>query len=80
MKIREIIQETVDYDEEIYQEHGFEDRDEYLQHLADEANLDVRTVEELADSLGEEEDFGALPIEVNKYVGLYVGKLSNYRR
>ena len=43
-----------------YKSHGFEDRQEYLDNLADQYGIDIDTVEALADELGEEEDFDGL--------------------
>jgi hypothetical protein len=44
----------------IYQEHGYENRREYLEELADENGADLRAVLELASILGPEEDFDGL--------------------
>lgn len=43
-----------------YEEHGFNNRDEYLQHLAMENSVEVEVVQGLANLLGESEDFDGL--------------------
>lgn len=44
----------------IYQEHGFESRAEYLQDLADQYEVDINTVRAIADVYGPNEDFDGL--------------------
>ena len=44
----------------IYQEHGFENRKEYLKDLADQFGVSVQTVFDLASILGKSEDFDGL--------------------
>ena len=44
----------------VYQENGFKDREEYLQSVADDFGLPFDTVFDLADVLGEGEDFDGL--------------------
>lgn len=44
----------------IYQENGYENRDDYLEQLADEYGLELETVQMLADLLGESEEFDGL--------------------
>ena len=43
-----------------YKEAGFENRDDYLQSLADEYNVEFEVVYNMAQILGEEEDFDGL--------------------
>lgn len=43
-----------------YVSNGFKDRAEYLQHLSDEYMVPIDTVESLAETLGENEDFDGL--------------------
>lgn len=43
-----------------YKEKGYANRDEYLEELADETGYPVAVVEELANVLGESEDFDGL--------------------
>lgn len=43
-----------------YVSNGFKDRAEYLQHLSDEYMVPLDTVESLAETLGENEDFDGL--------------------
>lgn len=45
----------------IYREHGYTDRDDYLESLADEYGVDLLYVVALAELLGEVEDFDGLP-------------------
>ena len=59
--LEEELEETYDLDEDVYEDNGFEDRDDYLQSLADEYGVDVSTVKEISSVLGEEEDFDGLP-------------------
>ena len=44
----------------IYQEHGFENRKEYLKDLADQFGVSVQTVYDLASIMGKSEDFDGL--------------------
>jgi hypothetical protein len=44
----------------VYQENGCSDRAEYLMFLAADFDIDLSTVEMLADLLGENEDFDGL--------------------
>ena len=44
----------------IYQEHGFENRKEYLIDLADQFGLSPQTVYDLASIMGKSEDFDGL--------------------
>lgn len=43
-----------------YEAHGFTDRNEYIESLADDYGVDTDTVSCIADLLGEEEDFDGL--------------------
>lgn len=56
----------------IYAEHGFKNRQEYLENLAEEFNVDINTVQCLADVLGENEDFDGLvnSLEDYTFIGL----------
>ena len=47
-----------------YVSNGFKDRAEYLQHLSDEYMVPLDTVESIAETLGENEDFDGLVIAV----------------
>ena len=44
----------------IYEEKGFLDRQDYLEDLADQFGVDIKTVESLSDLLGPNEDFDGL--------------------
>lgn len=45
---------------QIYKDNGFENRQEYLQHLADEYGLEYSTVLLVANTCGPNEDFDGL--------------------
>ena len=47
-------------DNQRYREHGFADREEYLENLADQFGMDIRDVSAVADLLGPNEDFDGL--------------------
>lgn len=51
----------------IYQEKGFKDRDDYLEYLADEYEVEFEYVYELAEFLGPNEDFDGLVNELEEY-------------
>jgi hypothetical protein len=46
----------------VYKRHGYANRDEYLEGLADEYGVDLDVVYNLADVLGPNEDFDGLPM------------------
>ena len=60
--VNEILLSKEDYemDQSIYQEHGYENRTEYLKGLANEHGVDLEAVLLAADLLGENEDFDGL--------------------
>ena len=47
-------------DENIYQENGYADRDDYLNCLSEDYGVSIEDVYSLADMLGENEDFDGL--------------------
>jgi len=51
----------------IYQEHGFNNREDYLKDLAEDYGMDYSTVKFLADLLGESEDFDGLISSLEDY-------------
>jgi len=51
----------------IYQEHGFNNREDYLKGLAEDYGMDYSTVKFLADLLGESEDFDGLISSLEDY-------------
>ena len=51
----------------IYQDNGYKDRADYLKCLADDYGVALTMVTELADLLGEREDFDGLVIAVDDY-------------
>ena len=53
----------------IYKEHGYKNRKDYLQNLADEYGADVQAVFALADMLGPDEDFDGLVVAVEDWEG-----------
>ena len=52
---------------DIYQEHGYKDRDDYLKSLAEEYEIDADMVFAMADMLGPNEDFDGLVIAIEDY-------------
>lgn len=44
----------------IYQENGFKNREDYLNHIAEDYGIPVHEVYAIAEMLGEGEDFDAL--------------------
>jgi hypothetical protein len=55
----------------IYTEHGYENRRDYLQSLADEHGVELTVVYTLASLMGPTEDFDGLVTELEDYVYLY---------
>ena len=49
----------------IYQEHGFDTRQEYLESLADDYGVEIEKVKLAAELLGQEEDFDGLLTELS---------------
>lgn len=52
--------EVIKDDSSIYEVHGYKDREDYLQSLADEYGVSIDTVKTIAETLGETEDFDGL--------------------
>lgn len=44
----------------IYEENGFMNRQDYLNSLAEEYDIDIKTVGTIAATMGEDEDFDGL--------------------
>lgn len=61
----------------IYQEHGYESRDDYLQSLADDYGVSFSRIKLLADTLGEREDFDGLVSNLDSYGELLGDMLDN---
>ena len=55
----------------IYEMKGFKDRQDYLESLADENDIDISVVYAVADMLGEIEDFDGLPITLEDYAFMF---------
>jgi len=55
----------------IYQIKGFKDRQDYLESLADENDIDISVVYAVAEMLGEIEDFDGLPITLEDYAFMF---------
>ena len=53
--------------ENIYQEHGYENRKEYLMSLADDFGIDEEVVFAMASMLGKSEDFDGLVTSLEDY-------------
>ena len=51
----------------VYQENGYKDRADYLRCLAEDYGVDLLMVTELAELLGEQEDFDGLVSAVDDY-------------
>lgn len=51
----------------IYQEKGYTSRRDYLENLAEDIGVDVKTVFTLADLLGPNEDFDGLMTSLEDY-------------
>lgn len=49
-----------------YTMHGYANREEYLESLADEYNVDLDVILSLAEILGENEDFDGLVMELEE--------------
>lgn len=54
----------IEQDETRYTKHGYKDRNEYLESIADNHNIDPLAVNMIADILGESEDFDGLVSEL----------------
>lgn len=54
----------------VYERYGYEDREEYLESLAGEMNVDPQMVFAAADVLGEDEDFDGLVMLLQDF-GIY---------
>lgn len=54
-----------------YKEHGFENRQAYLEDLANTIGVDMHTVEIMADLLGPDEDFDGLVTSLEDYAEGY---------
>ena len=48
----------------IYKEHGYENREDYLRSLSDDHGVDFNTVLAMSEVLGENEDFDGLVTEL----------------
>ena len=44
----------------IYEEHGYKDKEDYLNYLSEEYNIDYYIVDCMSDILGPDEDFDGL--------------------
>lgn len=55
--------------ENIYQEHGYTSREDYLSCLAEDYGVDLVTVKALADLLGPNEDFDGLVSQLEDLAG-----------
>ena len=53
--------------ENIYQEHGYENRKDYLNSLAEDFGIDVDVVYSMASMLGKSEDFDGLVTSLEDY-------------
>jgi hypothetical protein len=53
--------------ETVYEENGYADREDYLNCLADDFDVDIDTVKSIAEVLGEIEDFDGLVVALEDY-------------
>jgi hypothetical protein len=53
-----------------YKEQGYKDRNDYLKSLANEFGVDIGAVYMIANTLGPDEDFDALVIELEDYANM----------
>lgn len=56
---------------DVYKEHGYKDRRDYLYTIAEENGLDPHAVHCLADLLGQEEDFDGLVVACEDAGSIY---------
>ncbi len=54
----------------VYKEKGFDNRDDYLEHLSVEYDVDLDLVDNLANLLGETEDFDGLITSLEDLSGI----------
>lgn len=66
--LTDAVGELTGTDEDIYLEHGYANRKDYLKNLAEDNDIELTTVELLADMLGPSEDFDGLVIAVEDFV------------
>lgn len=55
-------------EEDIYLLNGFKGREDYLRNLADNFGMDYNTVRQMADLLGDSEDFDGLVVAIEDNV------------
>ncbi|MEA5135396.1 MAG: hypothetical protein VB035_04565 [Candidatus Fimivivens sp.] len=55
----------------VYQENGYESREDYFQAMADEYDCPIEIVREVAETLGENEDFDGLISSLKDYARIY---------
>jgi hypothetical protein len=58
-----------DNPDQVYIDHGYRDRQDYLKSLADDYCLPLATVKAMADMLGEAEDFDGLVVSCGEAYG-----------
>jgi hypothetical protein len=63
--------------DDVYIENGYEDRDDYLDCLADEYAVDPEAVDILSEILGEDEDFDGLVSTLDDFD--FAGMLDDYK-
>lgn len=54
--------------ENVYTKHGYKDRSDYLQNLADDCGIDLSDVLMISSILGESEDFDGLTMSLDDYL------------
>jgi hypothetical protein len=58
-------------DQNIYQQHGYQNRDDYLRSLAEENGVPLHIVLTAAAMLGPNEDFDGLVTEIEDYAEMH---------
>lgn len=57
--------------ENAYRRNGYKDREDYLQSISDEYDCPIEIVREVAEMLGENEDFDGLISSLEDYARIY---------
>ena len=62
---------------DVYKQNGHSNRESYLESLADDFGLSLSIVWEIADNLGESEDFDGLISALTEYVDYWDGDMDD---
>jgi hypothetical protein len=69
MAYKDATMQPSDNPDQVYIDHGYRDRADYLKSLADDFCLPLETVLELAELYGEDQDFDALVVACGEAYG-----------